>query len=118
MKKQELKQLILNYIETHPGTSFVELERLFEQNSIKFKGDYEYTAKDDENHIFWTGWQQEFFTLVSELVKDDLIEKNYAQPLIYYIDGKVLRLPVAKTPRKKKKPYWMPITFSFVGGVE
>lgn len=116
MTNQDLKQLILNYIETHAGTTFVELERLFERNDIKYKGDYEYTAKDDENHVFWTGWQECYFKLIAELVKDGLIEKHYTQPLIYYIDGKALTLPVAKSPCKKKKPYWMPISFSLAGG--
>jgi len=35
-------------------------------------------------------------------------------PLIYMMDGKFLRLPVAANPRKKayKKPHWMPVTMS------
>lgn len=39
MNKNELKSGILEYIESHNGTTFVEIENVFEENNFNYKGD-------------------------------------------------------------------------------
>lgn len=39
MNKNQLKSEILEYIKAHAGTSFVEIERVFEENNFDYKGE-------------------------------------------------------------------------------
>ncbi len=112
MNKNELKQVIMNYIERNAGTTFAELERLFERYGYDYIGDHEYTAADDPNHIYWLGWSSEYFSIMRELRQDGYIVMKPASTLIYMIDGKGLTFPVAKTERRKKNPHWLPVSFS------
>ena len=58
MNKNQLKSEILEYIKAHAGTSFVEIERVFEENNFDYKGDGAYTSGQHPNVVFWIGWNQ------------------------------------------------------------
>ncbi|EHT6210676.1 pathogenicity island protein, partial [Staphylococcus pseudintermedius] len=53
MNKHKLKKEILNYIKNHKETSFVEIERIFEENKFDYKGNGAYTSGENDNVIFW-----------------------------------------------------------------
>lgn len=96
-----MKDLIVEYIKRNGNTSFIDLEKLFKRHGIKYEGDYVYSIEKD-NHVFWLGWDYEYFKMLIELKKDGIIEMKYTDPITYYLDGKVLRLPVSKSTRSKK----------------
>lgn len=52
MNKNQLKSEILEYIKAHAGTSFVEIERVFEENNFDYKGDGAYTSGQHPNVVF------------------------------------------------------------------
>lgn len=52
MNKNQLKSEILEYIKTHDGTSFVEIERVFEENNFDYKGVGAYTSGQHPNVVF------------------------------------------------------------------
>lgn len=55
MNKNQLKSEILEYIKAHAGTSFVEIEHVFEENNFDYKGDGAYTSGQHPNVVFWIG---------------------------------------------------------------
>ncbi|ELD8124359.1 pathogenicity island protein [Staphylococcus pseudintermedius] len=113
MNKHKLKKEILNYIKNHKETSFVEIERIFEENKFDYKGNGAYTSGDNDNVIFWVGWNERAFDIVSGLKRDGYIEMNICPPMYYLIDGKSLNLPIVKS-KNIKTDHWLPVAFTAV----
>lgn len=111
MNKNRLKNEILNYIKIHAETSFVEIERIFEEHQFDYKGDGAYSSGENDKVIFWLGWNQEAFKLIAELKRDGLIEMNICPPLCYMVDGKMLKLPIVKS-KNIRTDHWLPVAFS------
>lgn len=108
----KLSSEILEYIKVNPGTSFVEIERIFEQNGFDYKGDLAITSERHENLIFWNGWNKQAIDVLEELLYNELIVRKPTQTLMYFIDGKVLDMPIAQHYKKRENPCWFPISFS------
>jgi hypothetical protein len=89
------------------GLSFVELL----QGLPYLEGDCIY-ENGEWNFVFWGGLSQQCIDTLRDLINRDVIKPTPAHPLTYYVDGRVPNLPLAKSPRKYKKPHWAPITFS------
>lgn len=113
MNKHKLKKEILNYIKNHKETSFVEIERIFEENKFDYKGNGAYTSGENDNVIFWVGWNERAFDIVAGLKRDGYIEMNICPPMYYLIDGKSLNLPIVKS-KKIKTDHWLPVAFTAV----
>ncbi|EPN4970478.1 pathogenicity island protein [Staphylococcus pseudintermedius] len=113
MNKHKLKKEILNYIKNHKETSFVEIERIFEENKFDYKGNGAYTSGDNDNVIFWVGWNERAFDIVAGLKRDGYIEMNICPPMYYLIDGKSLNLPIVKS-KNIKTEHWLPVAFTAV----
>ncbi|ELJ9084608.1 pathogenicity island protein, partial [Staphylococcus pseudintermedius] len=111
--KHKLKKEILNYIKNHKETSFVEIERIFEENKFDYKGNGAYTSGDNDNVIFWVGWNERAFDIVAGLKRDGYIEMNICPPMYYLIDGKSLNLPIVKS-KNIKTDHWLPVAFTAV----
>ncbi|MDU0285670.1 pathogenicity island protein [Staphylococcus pseudintermedius] len=104
---------MLNYIKNHKETSFVEIERIFEENKFDYKGNGAYTSGENDNVIFWVGWNERAFDIVAGLKRDGYIEMNICPPMYYLIDGKSLNLPIVKS-KNIKTDHWLPVAFTAV----
>ncbi|HDE4337184.1 TPA: pathogenicity island protein [Staphylococcus aureus] len=109
MKK--IKKELVNYIKDNAGTSFVEIEKIFEENNFDYKGNGAYTSAESSHIVYWYGWNRQAFNIVSELVNDDLIQMNRCEPIIYMVDGKGLSLPIANN-KNIETDYWLPVVFN------
>lgn len=107
----DIKSELVRYISENVGTSFVEIERIFQENNFDYKGNGAYTSAVNSNILYWYGWNKQAFKVVSELVNDSLIEMNACEPFIYFIDGKGLNLPIVKS-KSVNTYHWLPVTFS------
>lgn len=106
-----MKEKIYEFIKSKPGTTFVELETL---EGFKGDGKNESTMRLSENIILWYGINPEASKALNELIKEGLVVARGTQPFIYYLDGDsgCLDLPIAKTLKPKKRPYWYPVSFT------
>lgn len=102
---------VLDYIQQNPGTSYVEIECVFKSNGFDFEGDLEIYDGEFDNIIFWSGWNEEAIMLMIELQHVGLITKEPAEPIIYLIDGKSLRLPLVERIKQYNTPHWLPVAF-------
>lgn len=108
----DIKAEVYRYIKENEGTSYAELEYLFDRLGFDWKGELEIYSDVCDNVIFWTGWNEEAIELINDLQRDELISKVPGQPFIYFIDGKALNLPIVKTNRQYKTPHWLPVLFT------
>lgn len=116
MTKNKIKEIVFNYIKEHRGTSFVNLERLFEKVGYDYKGDFGFNFSKFPNIVFWTGWNTEAIEIIQELMGEELIAMDSCSIIVYMIDGKLLGYPIAKQLRNYKSLHWAPITFSLYRG--
>ncbi|OHQ92727.1 MULTISPECIES: pathogenicity island protein [Staphylococcus] len=108
---KNIQSKLIDYIKNNTGTSFVEIEKVFEQNDFDYTGQGAYTSAENNNIVFWYGWNKQAFDVVSELVNEGLIDMKICEPVIYMVDGKELNLPVLKS-YDIDTYHWLPITFS------
>lgn len=108
----DIKNKVFNFIQKHPGTTFIELERLFEEHNFPYKGEKSITNGENENLIMWVDWNEQAISTISELLSENKITAKHSENLVYLIDGKALNLPIAKSVRNYKKLRWLPIVFN------
>jgi len=67
----------------------------------------------NRNIVFWAGMTAEAAEVLRELVHEGLIIMLPTSPWTYLIDGRSLRLPVAKRAASHayKTPHWAPVVF-------
>jgi hypothetical protein len=63
------------------------------------------------NGVLWAGMSQAFADALELLRSQGRVHVHGTSPLVYLIDGGMLRLPVAKRPPKGgyKQPHWVPV---------
>lgn len=113
----EIQKDILNYIKEHEGTSFVEIENIFKKSNFDYKGDREIVSRNFKNVYYWTGWNKQAISVLTELMKSNLVNFCVASTFIYVVDGKVLLLPQATRWKNYKTPRWVPLAFNITKGV-
>lgn len=112
MTNGKIKQKVLEYIKQNAGTSFVEIEQVFEDNHFNYKGNGAYSSGQHQNVIFWIGWNKKAFNILAELKRDGLISMEICESLVYMVDGKSLTLPVITKPSDANNDCWLPVTFN------
>jgi hypothetical protein len=111
MKIDEIKTQIINYVSKNPGTSFVEIERIFNKCGFDYAGESCICSPKFPNIVLWVNWNQPACGVVTSLMNDGILEASNTSVLSYAIDGKVLNVPIAKKPHQYKEPHWLPVSF-------
>jgi hypothetical protein len=104
-------ELIVDTVRRRPGSSFVELQKALEP-VIPTRGEYSWEAMP--NLVLWIGMSKEFVDAMTDDYVRDRIEISPTIPFVYFLDGRVLTLPIANRPPKSgyKKPHWAPCVFN------
>ena len=76
-------------------------------------GSVQLTLGGDFNLIVWTGISEEFAALACNIIQDERLFLHPTEPNIYFIDGQVLTLPIARRWPKDgyRRPRWLPVCF-------
>lgn len=113
MNKETIKKYVHEYIANNDITSFVEIERIFNEHGFIFQGDLSIRSAEKPQAIFWDGWNDTATEVMRELMTEGKIYMDVCQPMIYVIDGEGLKLPI---PKKSNftRPHWIPVAFSTV----
>ena len=95
------------------GVSFVELEREFPG---EFEGhEHAMYLTDCDNVVLWEPVSLAMTGVLNSARENGRIVMKATQPIVYAIDGKMLRLPIASKARHYKTPRWLPVSFSPAG---
>lgn len=116
-------QACIEFIDQDDGnSSFVNIERIMEENGISLREDGEscwFIPWDSnyENIVVWVfsnDEAQEVWKMIIQLLKEDGkgIQLQNTQAIVYLVDGKTLSFPLAKSIREYKTPHWLPVVLS------
>jgi hypothetical protein len=98
---------VLELIRSRGHVSFVELERFV----IGGTGTYDWVFFDG-SLVLWHGLSRQLVEVLSALRVAKQVVLLRADPMVYFIDGGRMNLPVAHHFRAYTKPHWLPCTFS------
>ena len=113
MSREEIKHSLLDYIKSHNGTSYAELERELARLRYEYKGRHEARAGANPYVILWAGWNREALELIGEMLAAGQIERTPCNPVIYAIDGAMLHYPILSgDPFKASFTQWLPVVFN------
>ncbi|NEV62423.1 hypothetical protein [Thiorhodococcus minor] len=103
-----MEQAILDLIKhLGGGVSFIELC----QRIDGFAGDHACTLNGQV--VLWQGLSDAGIAALIQLQASSQIALVACSPLVYFIDGQMLRLPIAKRRHHAyKRPHWYPVTLS------
>lgn len=106
MTVEEMAEKIFNFISIRRfGVSFVELSREIGEEA---EGDNSMEISD-LNICFWMNMSESF--VKSMLSLREKIDPVPCSVLVYLADGRIPRLPVAKSARKYNDLHWAPVTW-------
>lgn len=114
LSRAEIKDKIYRYIVENGSVSYAEIERAFEECGFDYTGTLTSCSSENDRVVFWHGWNIEAYTLVQELIKEQKVEREACDTLVYLIDGKALNMPVLQTMKqlnRSKREYWLPCVF-------
>jgi pathogenicity island protein len=109
MKIDKIKVDIVKIIKHVENVTFVEIEKYFEKIGFKYKGKM-VICRYHENIVIWDGWNSKACRIIHELLESNLIKMTPTDELIYYVDGKILTLPIYRGKRPFKQ--WLPVEFN------
>lgn len=68
----------------------------------------------ESNLVFWPDVSLELICAIKSVIKSELATFTLGQTafIAYMVDGKLLRLPIAHTARRYKRPHWLPVLLS------
>jgi hypothetical protein len=99
---------LVEFVCKRGSVSYVELEQQFNDPG----GDYVVELRP--NVFTWVGLSKGLTESINEAVRNRRIVVTPTVPMVYVIDGKFPRLPIAKKLPKQgyKKPHWFPVVFN------
>ena len=111
MTETALEDRVVAFItERGGGVSFVELEREFPE---EFDGqEHAMYLTGYDNILLWQPVSQAMAEALNSASNNGRIVMKATQPIVYAIDGKMLRIPLARKARQYRTPRWLPVTFS------
>jgi hypothetical protein len=98
---------VREYIKGRNNVSWAELMRL-----KGFKGDRE-IRHTQLNIVEWSGVSEAALDIMDKLLSEGFCHRYPTSTLVYLMDGRMLRLPLAHRPPKNgyKEPHWLPVVF-------
>ena len=102
MSNEELKKQILEFVKRRRYVSFAEIEWKFGRGDMML-------YDPEMNIILWGGLKPEVCEAIIELLREEKLYVKPCTPFVYYADGKVLGLPIARRLKRYKRPHWLPV---------
>ena len=91
------------------GVSFAELKNYFRDTSgIK---QFSIRGNSYSNIVLWCDMSEKFCDVMENVEASCEIEMVQVNPVVYVIDGILLRLPIAQSMRHYKSPRWLPVAY-------
>ena len=113
MNKEEIKKIVVDYINKNESASYAELQWLFEKKGYDYKGKLLSCSDVCEHVVFWSGWNAEAFDLMTELLHGGSRPYRDASALpcgILWM-GPPLTLPKVQRAVQYKTDHWAPVVF-------
>lgn len=110
-KAGRLHDAVVAYVRHQDWVSYPELTGRL-SGYMETEGDF--TSELRLNLVLWAGMSKAFVDLINDLLQQKRLFIHPSSLMTYLVDGGILRLPLAKSPRPYKKPHWVPVCFRVV----
>ena len=108
VSSEALADRLAKYVHEHDHVSFAQLADDFPE----FR-DGEFTivqiGPKHSNIVLWTGMTKAATEAYAMAVSSGRVTAAPTSPIAYLLDGRALKLPIAKTMRHYQKPRWLPV---------
>ena len=105
--KVSLSERIAALIESYDYVSFAELNRKIPDT----KGEYAFVSGDNPHLIWWPSISEAVLPAIQELRVAGRIHPHVSEVLVYFLDGFVPNIPIAKRNVQYKTDRWLPVVF-------
>ena len=107
-KRTEIEHRIVEYLRKHKAVTFPQL---LDDLSPHFATRGGRAIELLPNCVVWYGLSDELAAALLTLLREQVIDMDDADPLVYWVDGAVLGLPLAKRPPTNgyREPHWVPV---------
>lgn len=109
-RDRRVQDALARYIDAHGGTSFVEMERVFDECGYDYRGDRSIRLPGNDTVFLWNGWNEDACRIAF-----GLLERGYAvvpcHSVVYYVDGSVpvTGCDIARSAKRRyASPRWLP----------
>lgn len=111
MNQKEMEHKLVEYINQNNHVSFIEIERLFNENNFDYKGDK--AINININLLIWDNWNDAACNIINRILALGLVRISPTIATTYAVDCGGLNIPIARqlNRRKYKNPHWLPVTF-------
>lgn len=110
-EQEKYVEAIVSLIHTRRTVSFIEIEKLLSQY-MDTEGSIALYHSSYPNILFWANMSQQFFDIMVEVFKTKKVVPTPSNILVYAMDGKILKFPIAKRAMQYKKEHWLPVVFN------
>jgi|ERR1700726_3121430 len=111
MNKDQYAEKVISLISTRRTVSFIEIENMLSSH-IDVKGNIAMCLPKYPTIVLWANMSQQFFDIMIEVLKTKKVSPKSTDPLVYAMDGKLLKFPIAKSARQYKEEHWLPVVFN------
>lgn len=104
---------VVAFVGARRAVSFVELLEFLAERGTDVAGQLALCMPGDPNLILWAGVSQDVADLVAALQRDGRVVPRSTSWLVYLIDGRALRYPIAHRPPRGgyRSEHWLPVVF-------
>ena len=116
MTVEELGEQLIEFILNKKSVSFANIDHFFQRKEVDYKGSQALTMTNYPTLVYWINWNK-FATDVyfyAEKKLGNKIEMKPCSKLVYFADGRVPTLPIAKSLRNYKTDHWIPVVLEVI----
>ena len=110
--KNKIKELILDLLEKNDFINFADIENELEKNNINYEGNEVINPINYKNIYHWINMSIDFADSIIDLKNEKIITFTGCPVSIYFLSGKILKIPVATKKEQYKIPHWLPVVVS------
>jgi hypothetical protein len=104
-----MKKAIVEKVYWEDHVSFVQIERMFEEQHFDYKGSRVIHHEKCPHLIIWAGWNEKAVKTLEEIMLENDICLQTTHKLVYLIDGGGVNIPIAKGIKTYKRDHWLPM---------
>jgi hypothetical protein len=107
----KIKAAVLELCTERDCVSFVEICNRLAEKNLPFRGDQAAVLTDHPDIILWPNLSADVLAAIASLLQTGKLHLWPSCALVYFVDGRVPGLPIAKRIHDYKQPRWLPVTF-------
>jgi len=113
---ERMANVVFDLVRERDYITFVEIQNHLTKRGLPAAGDHAMELTNCPNVFLWIGLSPELLAAIKLVLDSRRLFIHPASVFSYFVDGRVLTWPIAKSKRKGgyTKPRWLPVCFRTV----